>query len=96
MGYDKYTCVLLIYGWCHYFYEVFIIFVFGCPELKPSRVNNIGVLIVNLIIIDHSRMIQAFRFIEISKYDNDGQVMSATKLCLEAVHPQSPGYVFHC
>ena len=42
MGYDKYTCVLLIYGWCHYFYEVFIIFVFGCPELKPSRVNNIG------------------------------------------------------
>ena len=45
MGYDKYTCVLLIYGWCHYFYEVFIIFVFGCPELKPSRVNNIGVIL---------------------------------------------------
>ena len=44
VGYDKYTCVLLIYGWCHYFYEVFIIFVFGCPELKPSRVNNIGAL----------------------------------------------------
>ena len=41
------------------------------------------VLIINLIIIDNSRMIQAFRFIEISKYDDGGQVMSAGKLCLE-------------
>ena len=32
------------------------------------------VLIINLIMIDHSRMIQALRFIEISKY-NGGQVM---------------------
>ena len=37
------------------------------------------------IIIDQSIMIQAFRFIEISNYDDGGQVMPATKLCLEAV-----------
>ena len=43
------------------------------------------VLIINLIIIDHSRMIQAFRFIEISKYDDGGQLMSAANLCPEAV-----------
>ena len=43
------------------------------------------VLIINIIIIDHSRMIQAFRFIEISKYDGGGQLMPAAKLCLEAV-----------
>ena len=30
-------------------------------------------------------MIQAFRFIEISKYDDGGQLMPAAKLCLEAV-----------
>ena len=29
VGYDKYTCVLLIYGWCHYIYEVFIILCLG-------------------------------------------------------------------
>ena len=29
-------------------------------------------------------MIQAFRFIEMSKYDNGGQVMSVAELCLEA------------
>ena len=29
------------------------------------------VLIISLIIINHSRMIQALRFIEISKYDDD-------------------------
>ena len=34
--YNKYTCVLLIHGWCDYFYQVFIAFVYGCPELKPS------------------------------------------------------------
>ena len=33
------------------------------------------VLIINLITIDHSRMIQAFRFIKISKYDDGGQIM---------------------
>ena len=43
------------------------------------------VVIINLIIIDHSRMIQAFRLREISKYDDGGQLMSAAKLCLEAV-----------
>ena len=43
------------------------------------------VLIINLIIIEFSRMIQSFRVIEISKYDDGGQVMSAAKLCLEAV-----------
>ena len=32
------------------------------------------VVIINLIIIDHSRMIQAFRFIEISKYDDGDQL----------------------
>ena len=37
------------------------------------------VLIINLIIIDHSRMIQAFRFIEISKYDG-GQVMPRSNI----------------
>ena len=35
------------------------------------------VFIINLIIIDHSIMIQAFRFIEISKYDDGGQLMTA-------------------
>ena len=30
-------------------------------------------------------MIQAFRLREISKYDDGGQLMSAAKLCLEAV-----------
>ena len=30
-------------------------------------------------------MIQAFRFIEISKYDGGGQLMTAANLCLEAV-----------
>ena len=37
-----------------------------------------------VLIIDHSRMIQACRFIDISKYDG-GQLMSAAKLCLDAV-----------
>ena len=31
--------------------------------------------IINLIIIDHSIMIQGFRFIETSKYDDGGQLM---------------------
>ena len=31
-------------------------------------------------------MIQAFRFIEISKYDDGGQLMTAANLCLEAVY----------
>ena len=43
------------------------------------------VLIIKLIIINHSRMIKAFRFIEISKYDDGGQLMPTAKLCLEAV-----------
>ena len=43
------------------------------------------VFIINLIIIDHSIMIQAFRFIKISKYDDGGQLMTAANLCLEAV-----------
>ena len=30
-------------------------------------------------------MIQAFRFIEISKYDDGGQLMTTANLCLEAV-----------
>ena len=33
------------------------------------------VVIINLIIIDHERMIQAFRIIEISKCDDGGQLM---------------------
>ena len=37
-------------------------------------------VIINLIIIDHSRMIQAFRFIEISKYDDDGQLTTRSQL----------------
>ena len=41
--------------------------------------------IISLIIIDHSIMIYAFRFIEISKYDDGGQLMTAANLCLEAV-----------
>ena len=44
-GYDKYTCVLSIHWLCNYFYEVVIPFVFGCPELKPSRVSNTDVLV---------------------------------------------------
>ena len=43
------------------------------------------VLIINLIVLDHSRKIQAFRFIEISKYYDGGQFMPTAKLCLEAV-----------
>ena len=38
------------------------------------------VVIINLIIIDHSRMIQAFRFIEISKYDDGGQLTTCGQL----------------
>ena len=38
------------------------------------------VVIINLIIIDHSIMIQAFRFIEISKYDDDGQLTTRGQL----------------
>ena len=49
------------------------------------------VFIINLIIIDHSIMIQAFRFIEISKYDYGGQLMTAANLCLEAVGSNSSG-----
>ena len=43
------------------------------------------VRIINLIITNHSRMMQAFRFIESSKYDDGGQLMPAAMLCLEAV-----------
>ena len=38
------------------------------------------VVIINLIIIDHSRMIQAFRIIEISKYDDGGQLTTHGQL----------------
>ena len=38
------------------------------------------VVIINLIMIDHSRMIQAFRFIEISKYDDGGQLTTRGQL----------------
>ena len=38
------------------------------------------VVMINLIIIDHSRMIQAFRFIEISKYDDGGQLTTRGQL----------------
>ena len=38
------------------------------------------VVIINLIIIDQSRMIQAFRFIEISKYDDGGQLTTRGQL----------------
>ena len=54
------------------------------------------VLIINLIIIDNSRMIQAFRFIEISKYDDGGQLMSAAKLCLEAVPQRMQITLYTC
>ena len=43
------------------------------------------VVIINFIIIDHSRIIQAFRFIEISKYDDGGQLTTPANLCREAV-----------
>ena len=38
------------------------------------------VVIINLIIIDHSRMIQAFSIIEISKYDDGGQLTTRGQL----------------
>ena len=38
------------------------------------------VVMINLIIIDHSRMIQAFRIIEISKYDDGGQLTTRGQL----------------
>ena len=38
------------------------------------------VVIINLIIIDHSRMIQAFRIIEISKYDDGSQLTTHGQL----------------
>ena len=42
------------------------------------------VVIINLIIIDHSRMIQAFRIIEISKYDDGGQLATRGRLMQES------------
>ena len=38
------------------------------------------VVTINLIIIDHSRIIQAFRIIEISKYDDGGQLTTRGQL----------------
>ena len=38
------------------------------------------VVIINLIIIDHSRMMQAFTFIEISKYDDGSQLTTRGQL----------------
>ena len=46
------------------------------------------VFIINLIIIDHSRIIQALRFIKISKYDDGGQLMSEANLCLKGALQQ--------
>ena len=43
------------------------------------------VVIINLIIADHSRMIQAFRLLEISNYDDGGQLTTAAILRWEAV-----------
>ena len=42
------TRELLIDWWSDYFYEVFIPFVFGCPELKPSRVTCSNTTIVTI------------------------------------------------
>ena len=50
------------------------------------------VVIINLIIIDHSRMIQAFRFIEISKYDDDGQLMTRGQL-MQGSSSEHPPYI---
>ena len=47
------------------------------------------VVIINLIIIDHSRMIQAFRIIEISKYDDDGQLTTRGQLMQGSSIPDS-------
>ena len=59
------------------------------------------VVIINLIIIDHSRMIQAFRIIEISKYDDGGQLATRGQLMqgsssalLVVVDQFTPGYQF--
>ena len=38
------------------------------------------VVIINLITIDHSRMTQAFRIIEISQYDDGGQLTTSGQL----------------
>ena len=45
-----------------------------CVVAQVSKV----VVVINFIIIDHSRMIQAFRFIEISKYVDGGQLMQGS------------------
>ena len=49
----------------------------GCTGFKSGGYNK-GLR--NLIIIDHSRMIQAFRIIEISKYDDGGQLTTRGQL----------------
>ena len=49
------------------------------------------VVIINLIIIDHSRMIQAFRFIEISKYDDGGQLTTRGQLMQGSSTVNIPG-----
>ena len=57
------------------------------------------VVIINLIIIDHSRMKRAFRFIEISKYDDGGQLttrgqlMQGSSSATVIVKPILPGFL---
>ena len=48
------------------------------------------VVIINLIILDHSRMIQAFRFIEISKYDDGGQLTTRGQLMQGSSSTEEP------
>ena len=47
---------------------------------NTSKLHRNTLVIINLIIIGHSRMIQAFRFIEISKYDDGGQLTTRGQL----------------
>ena len=52
----------------------------GCTGFKSGTLYS-TVVIINLItIIDHSRMTQALRFIEISKYDDGGQLTTRGQL----------------
>ena len=50
------------------------------------------VVIINLIVIDHSRMIQAFRIIEISKYDDGGQLTTRGQLMQGSSRVEKVGF----
>ena len=54
------------------------------------------VVIINLIIIDHSRMIQAFRFIEISQYDDGGQLTTRGQLMQGSSKAYKPYWSSEC